>query len=65
MKKAWRAIWIYLRGVRVEFKKVVWPTKAQFWQNFLTVIVAVAVVAVVAGAFDRLLQYILSKTILI
>lgn len=65
MKKLWRAIWVYLRGVRVEFKKVVWPTKAQFWRNFTTVVLAVVVVAVVAGALDRLLQYILSKTILL
>jgi len=64
MKKAWRALWQYLRGVRAEFGKVVWPTKQQFWRNFITVIVSIVIVAIVAGAFDRLLEIILTKTIL-
>ena len=64
MKKAWRALWQYLRGVRAEFRKVTWPTKQQFWRNFTTVVLSVVIVAVIAGAFDRLLQYILSQTIL-
>jgi preprotein translocase SecE subunit len=64
MKKAWRALWQYLRGVRAEFGKVSWPNKQQFWRNFLTVIISVLIVALIAGAFDKLLELILSKTIL-
>lgn len=63
MKKAWRAIVQYLRGVRAEFGKVAWPTKQQFWRNFLTVILSVLIVAVLAGALDKLLEYILTQTI--
>lgn len=64
MKQAWKALQSYLRGVRAEFGKVSWPSKKQFWNNFATVVISVVIVALIAGAFDRFLQWILTSTII-
>lgn len=42
----------WLRGVKSELKKVVWPTRAQVLNNTAVVIVVSAIFAIVIGLID-------------
>lgn len=42
----------FWKDYKAEFKKLVWPTKEQFWKNSLVVLVAVVVGAVVLALLD-------------
>ena len=42
----------WLRGVKSELHKVVWPTRAQVMNNTLVVIVVSAIFAIVIGLID-------------
>lgn len=53
----------YFRGVRSEFKKVVWPTKKQWIQYSLIVIVVSIVTALFIYAIDFVIGHILSLII--
>jgi preprotein translocase subunit SecE len=44
----------FLREVRIEMKKVTWPTRKELIKSTGVVIVAVAVAAIFIGAFDAL-----------
>ncbi len=44
----------YFRGVKSEFKKIVWPTPKQWMKNTLVVLVAVAISALVIALLDML-----------
>lgn len=50
----------YFRGVRSEFKKVVWPTKQQVLTYSLVVIVVSILVALAIYGLDYVIQAILS-----
>lgn len=50
----------YFRGVRSEFKKVVWPTKKQILNYTLIVIVACILFALLLALFDKLVIFALS-----
>lgn len=52
----------FLKGVRAELKKVVWPTKKQLLNNTLMVLALVAAFAVVILGFDMILDF-LSNTL--
>lgn len=49
----------YFRGVKSEFKKVVWPTKKQIIQYSLIVIAASIACALLLSLYDRLLVFLL------
>lgn len=53
----------YFRGVRAEFTKVHWPTRAQFIRGFVSVVVGVAVTTVVVVLIDSGLRALI-KTII-
>lgn len=53
----------YLRGVKTEFTKVTWPTKQQFRQSFIVVVIFVAVSAVIVSAVDYGLQLVIKAII--
>ena len=42
----------FWKDYKAEFKKLVWPTKEQFWKNSLVVLVAVVIGAVVLALLD-------------
>lgn len=50
----------YFRGVRSEFKKVIWPTKSQLANYSVIVIVVSIITAVVIYAVDFVVQQIFS-----
>ena len=47
----------FVKGVKSELKKVVWPTKEQLIKNTTMVIGLVIVFAVLILGFDMLLEY--------
>ena len=51
-KRTWGKFTKYLRELRSELKKVVWPTAPQVAKNTLIVIVCVVCVGVVVWLFD-------------
>ena len=52
LKRAFGAIGRYLRELRSELKKVVWPTPQQVLKNTLIVLACVLVVGVFIWVFD-------------
>ena len=58
-----RAIVAYLRGVKVEFAKVSWPTAAQFRRSFMVVVLFVAVSAAIVASIDYGLQLVIKAII--
>lgn len=50
----------YLKGVKAEIKKVVWPTKKEL-MNYTAVVVAISVItALVVALLDKVVHYLLS-----
>lgn len=49
----------YLRGVKSEFKKVVWPTKEQVIKYSLVVIVVSIITALVLSAYDEIVYFLI------
>lgn len=54
----------FLKEVRLELKKVTWPTRQETIHYTLMVIVISAVTAVFLGGIDFILQYILNTFVL-
>lgn len=50
----------YIKDVKAEMKKVVWPTFAKIKQNTITVIVYVLIVGVVICGLDWLFTWLMS-----
>ena len=48
----------FFRDQKAEVKKIVWPSKKQVINNTIIVLVAVAILAVITGAFDWLVGLI-------
>jgi preprotein translocase subunit SecE len=51
----------FLREVKVELKKVVWPTRAEISGSTGVVIVTVIIVAIYLGIIDNILQQIMMR----
>ncbi len=49
----------YLRGVKSEFKKVVWPTKDQVIKYSLVVIIASIITALILSAYDEIVYFLI------
>ena len=47
-----------LKSTKAEFKKVVWPTKKQLFNNTLLVIVALVVIGLIIFGLDTLFAYL-------
>lgn len=48
----------FLKGVKGELKKVVWPTKKQLMNNTVLVIVLVVALSVIILGFDMILEFL-------
>ncbi|PIP30322.1 preprotein translocase subunit SecE [bacterium (Candidatus Howlettbacteria) CG_4_10_14_3_um_filter_37_10] len=63
--KPFKKIWSFLREVRAEFSKVVWPTRKEAIGATIAVIIFSLVVSLYLGALDYLfskgLSYLLTK----
>ena len=51
----------YLRGVREELRKAVWPTRTELIRLTQVVLAVIAVVAIYCGALDAVLSFITSR----
>ena len=51
----------FVKGVKTELKKVVWPTKKQLINNTILVVVLVLVFAVIILGFDMILELLDGK----
>ncbi len=56
-----RAIFAFVKGARVELRKVVWPTKQETMQMTLLVIVMVVIVALILWGLDALFFWIVKS----
>jgi len=54
-KKGFAKLGQFLKEVRLEMKKITWPTHKATFKSFLLVVVVVVVCAAVLFGFDRLL----------
>jgi preprotein translocase SecE subunit len=54
-RPSWKGFVEYLKGVREELKKAVWPTPAELIRLTQIVLLLITVVAVYCGALDSLL----------
>lgn len=63
--KPFKTIWSFAREAKMEFSKVVWPTKKEAISMTIVVIIFSLVVAAYLGALDfgltKLLEFILNK----
>lgn len=53
----------YFRGVKSEFKKVVWPTKKQVLNYSVIVIVVSILFAILFSVYDKVIIFLLQKFI--
>lgn len=53
----------YLREMRSELKKVVWPSRKQLTNNSIVVVVSVIAVGIVIAGFDVVCNTVLSKLV--
>ncbi len=51
----------FIKGVKAELKKVVWPTKKQLVNSTLLVLVLVIALSAIILGFDVILEFIDSK----
>lgn len=54
----WSRIAAFWKGVRVEFRKVIWPTKESTKKQTILVVVVSVVLSAFIKAFDTLCQYV-------
>jgi len=54
----------FVKEVKSEMKKVVWPSRKQLVNNTLIVIAAVAIIGVIIAIFDAIFQFGLFKLLL-
>ncbi|OHA00948.1 MAG: preprotein translocase subunit SecE [Candidatus Sungbacteria bacterium RIFCSPHIGHO2_02_FULL_47_11] len=54
----------YLKEVRIELKKVTWPTREETTRYTLTVIVVSIMVAIFLGGLDVVFQFVLNTFVL-
>lgn len=48
----------YFRDSKGEFKKIVWPSRKQIWNNVAVVLVMVVIFAVATWGFDLLFAFL-------
>ncbi len=48
----------YFRDAKGEFKKIVWPSKKQVWNNVLVILVMVLVFSVLTWGVDYILAFL-------
>lgn len=53
----------YFKGVKSEFKKVVWPTPKQILKYSVIVIVVCILVAILLAVYDKIVVFLLSNLI--
>lgn len=49
----------FLKGIRSEFKKIVWPTKKELTNAFIVVIVSLITVSVTIWVLDTIIRFLI------
>jgi preprotein translocase subunit SecE len=49
---------VFLKGIKAELKKVVWPTKKQLINNTVMVILLVLALAAIVLTFDMIVEFL-------
>lgn len=50
-------------GLKAEFSKIIWPTKASIVRQSVVVVIVTAILGVLIGMIDQLIQFGLDKII--
>ena len=53
----------FLKGIRQEFKKIVWPTKEETMNSALVVFASLAAVSVFIKIIDEILRFLLNLVV--
>jgi len=59
MKEIVQKVGSYLNEVRVEFKKISWPTRPELIESSYVVITFIVILAVVVLCYDKVIEYVL------
>jgi preprotein translocase subunit SecE len=51
----------FLKEVRVEVRKVTWPSKGELWESTVVVLVTVAIISLFIFVVDRVVGTIVTK----
>ncbi len=51
----------FLREVRVEVRKVTWPSKGELWESTIVVLVTVAIISMFIFVVDRVVGLAVTK----
>ncbi|MBI2451426.1 MAG: preprotein translocase subunit SecE [Parcubacteria group bacterium] len=57
-------IWTFLKEVKIELKKVHWPSRRETIRGTFMVILISVIVSLIIGGFDLLFRFVLDKLIL-
>lgn len=63
MYTMFKKLFKFLREVRLEMKKVTWPTRKETSGSTGVVIITVIIVAIYLGIVDNLLQWVMIKLV--
>jgi len=53
----------FLKGIRHEFKKIVWPTKNELVNSTIVVLISIAVIAGFIKIVDEIIRFLLSLAV--
>ena len=51
----------FLKEVKVEARKVTWPTREELWESTLVVLVTVAIISAFIALVDRVVSVVVTK----
>jgi preprotein translocase subunit SecE len=51
----------FLKEVRVEVRKVTWPSKAELWESTLVVLVTVLIISMFIAVVDRAVSVLVTQ----
>jgi preprotein translocase subunit SecE len=54
---------LWRKGLKAEFSKIIWPTKASIIRQSVVVVIITAILGVLIGMIDQLIQFGLDKLI--
>jgi preprotein translocase subunit SecE len=60
MKEIVQKVGTYLHEVRVEFKKISWPTRQELIESSYVVITFIVILAVVVLCYDKVIEHVLA-----
>lgn len=53
----------FLRGIRQEFKKIVWPTKKELINSTIVVLTSIIIIAAFIKVVDEIIRFLLNLAV--